>query len=146
MAVASADAESLANEAHKKMDKYCEELLAIFRIADVDETGTIGKDEFNAMMLDDEVLVHFQRLDLKPDEVEVLFNVLSYGDGEADYEEFVQGAMRLKANAKTIDTVVLQTNQKKLMQAINQISEDVARLPRKRRAQSALDASFTIAP
>merc|ERR1712048_1412466 len=121
MAVANADAESLAIAANKRMNQYCEELLAIFRIADADGTGTISKEEFTVMMLDDEVLNRFERLDLKPNEVEMLFTVLSHGSGEADYEEFVHGAMKMKASARAIDTVVLQTNQKKMMEAIKQI-------------------------
>merc|ERR1712187_299450 len=83
------------------------------------------------MMQDETVVTRFESLGLKPEELELLFGLMSKdNDGVAEYEELLENAIRLKGGARAIDTIVLQHNQKKMMHLMGQIYGEMARRPR----------------
>jgi len=123
MEVASIDAEKLAMENMKRRDKFAASLREIFEAADTSGDGSINCAEFDKMLRDETVIKHFESLDLDVEEVTALFSVLSSDDGDADYEEFLAGALKMNSSARTIDSVQVMHNQLKMAQSINRILE-----------------------
>lgn len=104
-------------------EKFASELRLIFSTADSSGDGAISKDEFTSMLSDPAIITGFQKLDLEIDEVVALFGVLSADDGDADYEEFLNGAMKMKSSARTIDTVQIMHQQLATQRALQEIQE-----------------------
>jgi len=105
MNVASDDADRMAVQKMKEKEKFAELIRSIFQKGDESGDGEISAEEFVAMIYDPEVADIFTQLDLELFEVVMLFRLLSNEDGGADYEEFLQGAMKLKNSARTIDVI-----------------------------------------
>jgi len=125
MAVADIDAERLAMEHLKRREAFASSLRAIFQKGDMDGDGTISLKEFEGMLLDHEVALCFKQLGLDADEVEALFDVLSSDDGEADYEEFLTGALKMNSCARTIDSVQVMHNQLKMTRNLELILQNM---------------------
>jgi hypothetical protein len=119
-----ADAESGLEEALKMKEKasVASDLKKVFMEADTSANGAISQEEFYQMLSNENVVAHLTHLDIEIDEAVALFGVLCADDGEADYEEFLNGALKVNGSAKTIDTLqilhqVLEMN--KLLEKIN---------------------------
>lgn len=102
-----ADSENNAEELLKLQEKeaIAAELEKIFEQADTSKNGAISRAEFIGMLANEEVVACLSRLDIEIDEAVALFGVLCADDGEADYEEFLNGALKVNSGAKTIDTL-----------------------------------------
>jgi voltage-gated sodium channel len=122
MAVAAVDEERAAMEKLKEKEKFALELRAVFAEADESNDGSISTEEFNRMMRNPRIVAHFEKLDLEADEVSALFGVLSEDDGEADYEEFLDAALKMKSSARTIDTVQIMHHQLRTQRCIEFIA------------------------
>jgi len=105
MALAQVDAERAAVEKMRQKDKVAATLRRIFEVGDTSGDGVIDRGEFEAMMTKPDVRRMFTQLDMELEEAWMLFDLLSEDDGVADQEEFLSGALRLKANARTIDLI-----------------------------------------
>jgi len=105
--VAAADEEKInKHKSQQKQRYFSSQLRAIFASADSSGDGAISRQEFDDMVLEDkDVILHFNELDLEIDEVSALMTVLCADDGVADFEEFLEGALRMKCNARAIDTI-----------------------------------------
>jgi voltage-gated sodium channel len=125
MAVAAVDEERAAMMKLKERERFANELRQVFVEADESKDGSLSKEEFVAMMRNPNIVEHFEKLDLEPDEVTALYGVLSADDGEADYEEFLDGALKMKSSARTIDTVQIMHQQLRMQRCIEFI---IARL------------------
>mmetsp|Transcript_129244 Transcript_129244/g.401964 ORF Transcript_129244/g.401964 Transcript_129244/m.401964 type:complete len:164 (-) Transcript_129244:652-1143(-) len=120
MAAAAADAERVAFEKAKERDKVATMLKDVFDKGDSSGDGLLVRDEFEEMMVNPEVVALFEKIELEPLEVYLLFSLLSEDDGVVDKEEFLIGAMKLKNTAKTVDTLQIlhgQTVAKRHMHA-----------------------------
>jgi hypothetical protein len=120
-AVATFDQEKRAMDNMKHKEKFAKHLMTIFSGADTSGDGAISTDEFLVMLENPEVIEAFAKLDLDKFEVEALFNVLSSDDGDADYEEFLAGAMKMNSSAHTIDAVQVMHNQMKMSRDLDSI-------------------------
>merc|ERR1719440_1177622 len=105
----------------KQKARFAAELHEIFAEADTSQDGSISKEEFEAMLENESVISHFAKLDLEIDEVVALFGVLSADDDEADYQEFLNGALQMKGSARTIDTVRILHHQFRLQRDVDAI-------------------------
>ena len=84
----------------------------LFSEADTSGDGSLSKSEFREMLRNSEVIRIFDSLEIEIEEAINLFGVLCADDGEADYDEFVTGAYKLKGGARTIDTLQIMQTQK----------------------------------
>merc|ERR1711990_761064 len=100
-------------EAMKKKEVFAAHLRSAFEEADESGDGAISQDKFESMIENKHIMAKFQGLGLELDELMALFSVLSEDDGVADYEEFLQGALKMKGSARTIDTMQLLHEQLK---------------------------------
>jgi len=67
----------------------------------------------------------FENLDLEVYEVGMLFELLAADDGTANYHEFLEGALKLKQSAQTIDVIQLIHGNQKLSRAVDSIAKAV---------------------
>jgi len=122
MTVAAYDDERLAMAKLKEKERFARELHEIFQEADESGDGALSKEEFEKMLDNEHVLNHFEKLDLEIYEVIALFGVLSADDDQADYQEFLAGALKMKGSARTIDTVQVLHQQLNLQRSVDTIS------------------------
>jgi len=67
------------------------------------------------------VVQAFERIGLDSFEVATLFDVLSSDDGDADYEEFLEGALKMTSSTYTLDAVQVMHNQMKMSRDLDSI-------------------------
>lgn len=108
MTVASDDAERVVLEKMKHNKRYASQLQEIFSKADTSGDGIINLEEFEVMIDDPQILEMFAKMDIEVPEIKMLFQVLSEDDGETDYCEFLEGALKMKNSARCIDTIQIQ--------------------------------------
>jgi hypothetical protein len=125
MSIAALDEEKTAMRNMKKKEMYASLLNDIFLSADETGDGAIGHAEFEKMMADPVVVENFAKLDLDVDEVTALYSVLSSDDGNADYNEFLHGALKMNSSARTIDSVQVMHKQMKMTRGISEILEEM---------------------
>lgn len=105
LAVANDDAQKMALQKIKERDHFINIIREIFHTADVDGGGSLSAEEFVNMIKVPTVAENFKLLDLELFEVTMLFRLLADDNGEADYDEFLQGAIQLKGTARNIDVI-----------------------------------------
>lgn len=105
MEVAAQDADRTAAGRLKHKQQYAQMLCRIFQLADTSGDGCINVSEFKSMLEKEEILQMFSKLDVELPELKLLFDVLASEDGEADYDEFLAGALKMKNSARCIDTI-----------------------------------------
>merc|ERR1712194_610841 len=75
-----------------------------FNSPDADNSGHLSWKEFKGHLADDRVKAYFQTLDLDIRKAHTLFKLLDRNDnGEVGIEEFLDGCLRLKGQAKSLD-------------------------------------------
>jgi len=120
-AVAALDQEQVAMDNKKRKEKYAKQLMTIFHHGDTSRDGAISKEEFEAMLEKPNVVEAFEKRGLDLFEVETLFNTLSSDDGDADYEEFLEGALKMTSSTHTLDSVQVMHNQMKMSRDLDSI-------------------------
>jgi len=125
MKIAQSDTEAMTQEKMKHKDKFVSELGKFFRAADTSGDGLISCEEFEAIMDDPEIVKHLSIMEIEAFEMTGLFHLLDDGDGEVSFEEFLQGAMRLKGNARSSDSIAIMHAQDKMKNILAALREDV---------------------
>lgn len=128
MRVANDDREMVMMEKLKQKEKFAVKLREFFEEADTSGDGFVSSGEFEAVLSNPSVKAWLHMLELEVYEVTALFNLLDDGDDKVSFEEFLQGAMRLKGNARAIDSVAIQHQQHKTMKIVEDIHVEVAEL------------------
>eukprot|EP00747_Dinoflagellata_sp_TGD_P089293 gnl/TRDRNA2_/TRDRNA2_164269_c0_seq3.p1 gnl/TRDRNA2_/TRDRNA2_164269_c0~~gnl/TRDRNA2_/TRDRNA2_164269_c0_seq3.p1 ORF type:complete len:714 (+),score=113.62 gnl/TRDRNA2_/TRDRNA2_164269_c0_seq3:70-2211(+) len=122
---ANNDAEMMVMNKLKEKEIFTEKLRAFFKAADTSGDGLMDADEFQAMLDDPHVITWLQVVELEIYEVMALFRLLDdNGDGAVSFEEFLGGAMRLKGNARAIDSIAIMHEQTKLRNMVT-VSKDM---------------------
>lgn len=80
----------------------------LFKTIDDDGSGVITVDEIEHHMEDAAVQEYFQKIDVEPGEAKCLFEMLDINNsGTIDFEEFVNGCIRLQGSARAIDLLLI---------------------------------------
>jgi len=80
----------------------------LFQSLDLSKTGSLTMHEFEKQFQDENVKALFQLFELEPVDAWTLFKLLdTEGTGDVDVEEFVEGCLRLKGPARSIDIAVI---------------------------------------
>lgn len=108
------------------VDSVQDQFTAMFEIFDRDNSGEVTIEEFAAHIKDPRVQAYFALLDLDSSDAFTLFKLLdSDGSNVVDAEEFVEGCLRLKGGARSIDLAKLSNDNRRLGQKVNQFMETV---------------------
>lgn len=103
--IAQKDRDVLILEQRRKEGNDVEQLRRLCEEIDSDKSGTITLDEFTNCFQDTKNGTFLASIGLDISDAEVFFHMLSgiTGREEVDIESFVEGCMRLKGNATSID-------------------------------------------
>jgi len=89
-------------------EKYVKEMQRLFRQMDEDNSGTVSLEEVKEYFEDPNVRSYFTALGLDPEDSERLFSLLDDdGSGDVGVNEFIDGCLRLKGQARSIDIYAL---------------------------------------
>merc|ERR1711972_110062 len=100
----------------KEKEQFASKLREFFMAADTSGDGRLSLDELQAMLDDPGVVAWLKVLELEIFEVLGLFRLLDdNSDGTVSYEEFLGGAVRLKGNARAIDSILIMHEQNKML-------------------------------
>jgi len=87
---------------------FVDELKSFFQRADIDRSGTISWEEFSEQLKDTKVRAHFMTMGIDVQSVVSVFEVLDRkGNGSVAIKDFVEGCIRLKGGARSIDVCML---------------------------------------
>ncbi|CAK0898657.1 unnamed protein product [Prorocentrum cordatum] len=102
--VAARDRDRMVEDEMKALKDYASDIKDFFEAADTDKSGQLSWDEFRTHLDDNRVKAYFQTLDLDIRQAHVLFKLLDCNDnGEVGIEEFLDGCLRLKGHARSLD-------------------------------------------
>jgi hypothetical protein len=120
------DKQLIVEEEQARLRRYCEEIKGFFRQADLDNSGTLSWEEFYDYLHDDKVKAYFQTLELDISQAHVLFMLLDSDESnEVAIDEFVDGCMRLKGQARSIDVNFLLYEVEKTLVKVESFSQSV---------------------
>jgi hypothetical protein len=87
----------------------------LFAKCDESGSGKLSIETIHSQLSNPEMEVYFKMLDVDISEAEGLFKLLDIDEsGQVDYEEFLEGCMRLRGNARAIDVVTVMIEGRKL--------------------------------
>lgn len=87
----------------------------LFQNCDPSNSGKLSWDVFHDQISNPEMQMYFRLIDVDPKEAEGLFKLLDLDEsGEVDYEEFLNGCLRLRGTAKAIDMVTVMIESRRL--------------------------------
>merc|ERR1719195_2312335 len=96
-------------------EKYISEMRELFIEMDRDSSGTVSLDEIQSYLQDPRVQSYFQALGLDTKDTERLFKLIDDDEsGDVDVDEFLEGCLRLKGQARSIDLHALMHECRKL--------------------------------
>eukprot|EP00927_Polykrikos_kofoidii_P056215 TRINITY_DN5037_c0_g1_i1.p1 TRINITY_DN5037_c0_g1~~TRINITY_DN5037_c0_g1_i1.p1 ORF type:complete len:706 (+),score=102.34 TRINITY_DN5037_c0_g1_i1:23-2140(+) len=110
----------LIQEKSLKNQMFTEHLTQVFAQIDTDGSGSITGDEMDYFLQDPALNSYLEAIDVFPNDARALFCLLDVDDsGEVNIDEFCQGCLRLKGEAKSFDIHCLIYNVEKLYARIS---------------------------
>jgi len=124
--VSSRDRDAVVEEELRRQNDYIAALHLIFHEADYDGSGTLTWEEFESHLQDFRVKAYFSTLELDVSHAKALFLLLDVDEtNEVEIDEFVQGCLRLKGGAKSIDVNMLLYENEKLISKLTELGDYV---------------------
>merc|ERR1740121_3075118 len=106
------------------MQDYVSKVMEFFRQLDKQGTGGITWDMFKASFEDIKVKAYFQSLDLDVSQAHDFFEMLDTdGSNVVGIDEFVEGCMRLKGGARSVDVNMVLLNIRKLHNQVRSLQK-----------------------
>merc|ERR550525_458152 len=94
----------LIQESMKAKKMYVDHLREVFKEIDTDDSGSITLAEMEQFLADPSLMLYLESMDIQPDDARTLFRLLDKDDsGCVSIDEFCQGCLRLKGEAKSFD-------------------------------------------
>ncbi|CAJ1425971.1 unnamed protein product [Effrenium voratum] len=115
------DAEQQVIDKLRLKAQYVNKLEAIFQAIDETGRGMISQERLTNILANPKVAAYFETLGLDVHEGRALFHLLDNGDGEVTLDEFIDGIMRCKGNARAIDQVAMHADLKMLDRKISKL-------------------------
>lgn len=133
--MAANDAEMMVQELLDQKRAYSERLGELFYAADTSGDGVISLEEFENVIMNPKVMGFLTMLELEISEVKALFHMLDDGDGSIDYQEFLDGVIRLKGQARSMDVIAVMADCRKILDVVEGIGK---------RLEQQNDAAFAV--
>eukprot|EP00931_Biecheleriopsis_adriatica_P115888 TRINITY_DN91639_c0_g1_i1.p1 TRINITY_DN91639_c0_g1~~TRINITY_DN91639_c0_g1_i1.p1 ORF type:complete len:704 (-),score=133.74 TRINITY_DN91639_c0_g1_i1:57-2168(-) len=124
MDMADQDQESAVMVVKLEQDRLADWASDLFKRFDPDTEGNVTFGGFEKAFQDEQVKETLQALDISPDEVWDLFKLLDTGkSGDISEQEFVDGVMRLRGGAKSLDMALLVEENRQIKLKISDFEE-----------------------
>lgn len=102
---------------------YIHKLKEVFRELDESGDGSLTREEFN-LIFDDAVLkAWMSSLEVDVHDVRTLFDMLSGDKNKVDFEEFTEGLIRVRGNARSLDILELRYSLSRLGMKIEKLQQ-----------------------
>merc|ERR1712019_286073 len=124
MQVANNDQEMLVMQQIQQKEEFSHKLHEFFKSLDKSGDGYLSSEEFSDALGNPEVIAYLRIIGLEVYEVTALFNLLDDGDGAISFEEFLGGAVRLKGNARSVDSVAIMHGQHKILKLLESVKKE----------------------
>eukprot|EP00928_Gymnodinium_smaydae_P039690 TRINITY_DN27052_c3_g2_i1.p1 TRINITY_DN27052_c3_g2~~TRINITY_DN27052_c3_g2_i1.p1 ORF type:complete len:888 (-),score=173.99 TRINITY_DN27052_c3_g2_i1:134-2797(-) len=122
--VSERDRDAVVEAELKKADKLRDTMEKIFMEADVDGSGLLSWEEFEAHLGDERVRAYFQTLEIDVSQAKALFLLLDIDESdEVPINRFVDGCMRMRGSATSIDVNMLLYENEKMLAKIHDFTE-----------------------
>lgn len=109
MKVYENDKELVVLEEMESKKEFVQVMQQVFQELDTNDSGALSLDEFEKHIEDAKLTAFLSSVGLDVSEVCTLFSLLDVDrTGEVDLDEFVQGCLRLKGGAKSMDMAILK--------------------------------------
>eukprot|EP00435_Cladocopium_sp_Y103_P013588 s2004_g3.t1 len=116
-------------------ETYIRELQNLFWQMDDDESGTLTAEEMQQLVKDPRMAAYFTALGFEPHDCVRLFTLLDTdSSGTVDIEEFLDGCLRLKGFARSIDVHFIMVLIHRLQKQLNGLERQPER-PRSERSE-----------
>ncbi|CAE6971746.1 unnamed protein product [Symbiodinium natans] len=94
------------------MASRCREVRRIFNEADVEGKGALTYEQLKDQLSNPWVKAYFHGLDIDPNEAAIIFTLMDTDhNGTVTADEFIDGTMKLKGSAKSVDMLLLMFDQ-----------------------------------
>jgi len=98
----------------------------LFQSLDFDASGQITREEMRSHMDEQAVQDYFKSIDLDVSELDTLFKILDMnGSGEVDFQEFLNGCLRLQGPAKSLDVLLIMQEMRSSFKQLANFMEDI---------------------
>lgn len=126
---ANTDAEAEIMVKLKEKEVFADKLRKFFHAADTSGDGALSLEELEVAVAEPGVEAWLHALELEIYEVMALFNLLDdNSDGTVSCEEFLGGAVRLKGNARAIDSILIMHEQNKISRRLEEMERAMKQL------------------
>ncbi|CAK9053881.1 unnamed protein product [Durusdinium trenchii] len=98
-----------------------DELRHVFQTMDTGGDGTINYEEFSKLVSNPKLKFWMSQLELEYHDLMSLFEFLDNGDGEITLSEFIEGATKLRGQAKALDIWRMETKLEVLFEEVLQL-------------------------
>ncbi|CAJ1359958.1 unnamed protein product [Effrenium voratum] len=109
MKIASTDEQLAFKQKERELASYTRKVKKLFQTMDVSGDGTINFEEFSKLVQSPMLQFLLSQLDLEYHDLLSLFEFLDNGDGQITLAEFIDGAAKLRGNAKALDIWRIET-------------------------------------
>jgi len=124
--ISKKDRDFLVNAELESVGKYAQKIKDFFAEADNDNSGKLSLGEFEDHLQNPKVAAFFTSLELDVSRAHRLFHLLDTdGSNEVGFDEFLDGCLRLKGPAKSLDVNMLVYETEKLQRQMAKIIEEV---------------------
>lgn len=142
--VAARDRDRMVEDEMKALKDYASDIKDFFRQADADGSGQLSWEEFRTHLADNRVKAYFQTLDLDIRQAHVLFKLLDCNDNdEVGIDEFLDGCLRLKGQAKSLDLHLVIYQLERLIKGSTMIYGDILEPSKKATTKSTVHTPST---
>jgi len=128
MSVQQQDHELMILKKQKETERYNKKLKSLFESMDTDGDGQLCRREFDAVTRNHELKLFMESLDINPDDLQGLFDMLDTGDGFVSADEFLMGATRVRGQARNIDVAQLMVTVARLEHMMERKMEHMTEL------------------
>lgn len=118
MKTASSDEELAFKQKEKDAQMYTRKVKRLFQTIDDSGDGAINFQEFSKLVQSPKLKFWMAQLELEYHDLLSLFEFLDNGDGEITLMEFIEGAARLRGNAKALDIWRIETKMEVLIEEV----------------------------